>query len=372
MRRFVVRAIHGGARTRCLLWAALIVLIFATGCPGPPGPGPPPYDVTDLVFSANTQQTIVPAQVPDPADIARVEVVVIGRDSEGVWRNPLATQALGLEDTAWRGLIPGLPIGPELTFVVTAYGALPEEPELFQGFAQKALAGPGESITVPLNPIPEGGGSFTLPIIESITRPAEVECESESEVTVSIRARRRERLEVSVTSGGGSFDPAEGTLIADRRGRATAITTYTAGSEGGASVHTLRVEDSDGTVVETDFSIVVVYTTTDAEATTSFAPSVTELSASTEGDTVTWEATAADDGPEEDLSYHWSFAQHGGTDGAHFADPAANPAALTGHDQTVFGTVTLTVTDGDGLSTTISFDLVAGQFAHEDEADAEG
>ena len=94
------------------------------------------------------------------------------------------------------------------------------------------------------------------------------------------------------------FRGAAGTVVANRWGRVTVTTRYNAPSSAGALVHRIRVRDSEGTVVETDFSIIVAYADTDADVSAAFSPSITSLSASRDGNTVMWEARAADDGPQ--------------------------------------------------------------------------
>lgn len=121
--------------------------LLVTSCPLPPGI-PPPYDVTDLVFPANTVQIIPDAAHPDPADIERVGVVVTGRDAEGILRRPLAIQTLTGGGSTWEAVIPDLPMGPQLAFEVTAYGSPPEESELFRGAAGTVVANRWGRVTV--------------------------------------------------------------------------------------------------------------------------------------------------------------------------------------------------------------------------------
>jgi hypothetical protein len=110
--------------------------------------------------------------------------------------------------------------------------------------------------------------------------------------------------------------------------------------------------------VVTEFPTVVVYEVGAGTVVVGgYAPSVTGLSGQREGNNVVWTAAVSDDGPAGELSYLWSY---GG--GLSFGDASTNPALLQGYDETATGTITLTVTDGDGLSTTVSFQLPAGLF----------
>jgi hypothetical protein len=70
----------------------------------------------------------------------------------------------------------------------------------------------------------------------------------------------------------------------------------------------------------------------------------------------------SDDGPVGELGYGWSFTQDAGTPGAGFGIEDENPGVMGGYDETVAGEIELAVRDGDGLVTTVTFALVAGQF----------
>jgi uncharacterized protein YkwD len=327
-------------------------------------PGPI-YETTDLAFSANVGSVAVQALGQSPDDLVRVEVVVSGEDEFGVFQDPLTSAELTETAGVWEGVITGLPIGPVLTFTVTGYDSAGVA--IYEGTVEQALSDSNDALTVPLSPVTEPGDELLFPIVTGITRASSVGTLGSSTVTLTMTASANEPLEVTFTAQAGSFTPAVQDITADGAGSADAATTYNAPSSTGTYTHTVKVVNRQGNSVEVDFSVEVVVSS-DGEATlqTTFAPSVTALHGGRSGSTVTWEAAVADDDLPEALGFSWSFSQSGGTAGAAFsADPTANPAALTGYDETVTGTITLTVTDATvpaPLSTTVTFGLVAGQF----------
>ena len=343
-----------------------VALVGATlGC-NLGGSAPEPiYETTDLPFSAAVGTVTAQAVGQSPDDLVRVEVVVSGEDEFGVFQDPLATAELTDAGGVWEGVIAGLPIGPELTFTVTGYDAAAAA--IYEGTVQQALSGTSTALTVPLSPVTEPGDELLFPIITGITRASSVEALASSTVTVTMTASANEDLEAMFTAEAGSFTPTVQTVTADGAGSADASVTYTAPSNTGSYTHSVKVVNSQGNSVAASFTVEVVASSNgEAALQTTFAPSVTALHAGRSGSTVSWEAVVADDGLPEELGFAWAFSQSGGTAGAAFSgDATTNPAALTGYDETVTGTVTLTVTDATvpaPLSTTVSFGLVAGQF----------
>ncbi len=93
-----------------------------------------------------------------------------------------------------------------------------------------------------------------------------------------------------------------------------------------------------------------------------FNPVVTSISSEPDGMDIIWTATVVDDTPDEPVSYLWSFEPADETILAEFSVEDENPGIMSGYDQNVAGTISLTVTDVDGGLTTVSFDLTEGQF----------
>lgn len=350
-----------------LLFAALAAALLLFGCKsGPSGDGSPQarYETTTLTISAGDAAASGLAEraifLGSFADVTSVTIEVAGEDKFGVLQNPLATATLTQDGSGvWRGTIPDLPIGPLLTF--TAHGYDASATEIFNGVATQMLTGSGDSVTVAMDPA-DNTVPIVFPIITGITRPAEIERSTDAPVTVSVQGNASETLNFAFTSGGGGFAPLAGTIPLPSGGTGTINATYSAPAAVGTYPHSVRVTNSQGNAVETDFDTTVVYAVTTADVQTGFAPVVTALLGKRTGNDVTWTATVTDDGPLAALTYAWSFAQSGGTAGAAFSVAGANPGVMAGYDQTVTGEITLTVTDGDTLETSVTFILVPGQF----------
>ncbi|HEX7927338.1 MAG TPA: hypothetical protein VF678_07090, partial [bacterium] len=293
-------------------------------------------------------------------EVTSVTVVVSGLDQYGVFQNPLASVSLTKDvDGVWKGTIPNLPVGPVLTFTAHGYKAGPIE--IFNGVLSQALTGSGDSLTIAMSPV-DDGTVITFPIITSISLPAEIVHDTPATVNVNVKGSPSETLNYTITSGGGGFVPASGSIGLPTGGTGTVASTYTAPTLVDTYNHTVRVTNSLGFSVEQDFSTVVVDSLTTAGVQTLFGPTILSLSGKRTGNAVTWTATVDDDKSTALLSYVWNFSQTGGTAGSSFTSPSTNPGVMSAYEEHVTGTVTLAVTDGDGLTTTISFTLVDGQF----------
>ena len=346
-------------------FSLLVVVVILAGCQFSAPGSEAIYETTAAEMAVLLPGAVSPLGLSagNATDVAGMTVVVAGEDIYGVYQDALATVDLTLDgDQVWRGIIPGLPIGPVLTFTVIAHDAADDE--IFSGVTVQALTGAGDEVSVTLEPV-EAFAAITFPIITQIARAGEmVNGSVGNSVSVDVRGSTDEQLSYVFTSGGGSFTPDSGTVDLPSSGVGTFISGYDAPAAIGEYPQSVRVENSQGNSVTTNFPTIVVHGTTTVGMGVSFAPSVIGLSGQRIGDVVSWEVEVTDDGPSTELAYLWEY------DGALvFADPAQNPADLLGYDQTQDGTITLTVSDGDGLSTTVSFGLVAGQFP--DTVDAE-
>jgi uncharacterized repeat protein (TIGR02543 family) len=338
----------------------LVVLLYLAGC-GLLSPGPVPiYQTTSAQMAVALPGVVSPMGLSagSAADVVSMAAVVAGKDIFGVYQDPLVIGELTLEgDGVWRVTIADLPIGPALTFTVRGYDAADEE--IFSGVTVQPLTGAGDTVSVDLEPIADAV-LITFPVITQISRAAEIENGSlGNPVSVDVRGSADEPLSYSFTSGGGSFMPESGTVDFPGSGVGAFVSGYDAPAEIGEYYHGVRVTNSQGNAVTTDFLTMVVYGTTPVTMEMSFAPSVIGLSAQRIGNGVRWEASVNDDGSQAELTYLWEY-----DGGLGFIDPTGNPAELSGYEETATGTITLTVTDGSGagLSTTVSFLLAAGQF----------
>jgi hypothetical protein len=348
-----------------LLAGALLLLsgcFLDRGSDGAAGPEPvyetAPIEIAIPVPEGGTTGSMTGALfVGTFADVTRVTVTVAGEDKFGDEQNPLATADLTLEsDGVWRAVIPDLPVDPVLTFTARGYNDADEE--VFSGVTTQVLTGSADLVVVAMDPV-DDGVAILFPVIESITLPGEIINNEDRAVSVAVRGSASETLSHQITSGGGTFTPDSGSILLTGSGTGTITTTYSAPAAVGTYGHSVRVTNSQGNAVEADFDTLVVYELTDADVEVTFAPVITAILGKRSGAGVVWTATLTDDKPLSELSYAWSFS---GSGGAVFSPANTNPGALTGYDETVAGTITLSVTDGDGLTTTVDFALVAGQF----------
>jgi len=86
-----------------------------------------------------------------------------------------------------------------------------------------------------------------------------------------------------------------------------------------------------------------------------FKPVITAVGAQRSGSDVTLTAVVSDAGPQSALTYRWGF-----DGGLAFVNNATNPAVLRGYDETRSGNLTLTVTNGTGGATTVSYSIAPG------------
>jgi hypothetical protein len=89
-----------------------------------------------------------------------------------------------------------------------------------------------------------------------------------------------------------------------------------------------------------------------------FEPVITAIGAQRSGSSVTFTAEVSDAGPLSALTYSWGF-----DGGLAFVDNTVNPAVLQGYDETISGNLKLTVTNGKGAATTVSYYIAPGLFS---------
>jgi hypothetical protein len=293
-----------------------------------------------------------------------VNVVVSGEDKFGVNQPSLASVDLTLSAGVWSGTIVGLAVGPALTFTSSGYNS--SNAVIFSGVTTQALSGSSDSVAPIMTPN-DNGAAVAFPVITGITVPTQTVVSTTtagSAIAVAVTGSPSETLTYGFTAatGGGSFGSPTGTLPLPGSGTGTINTAYTSpATPNGAAgyVHTVSVANSQGNSVDATFATVVVYTVTTPTVTAYFAPVVTSIKGKRTGTNVTWTATVTDDKAQSALSYTWSYA---GTAGAAALSSTVNPGVMSGYTSVAAGTLTLAVKDGDNLTTTIHFALVAGQF----------
>lgn len=348
---------HGARQRYASVLAAALTLVFAAGCAPVASDGT--SDTTgvsvaiDFSGTGTSQGTSLSMQPLAEAvdDVQRVTVDV-SRDG-----TPLVTGIEATDDGqtgARSATIASLPVGVPLTITAHAYDG--DDVEIFSGTTQVTLSDTTAEVVVDM--ASTDTSVLTLPRIVGIQVPDQILPDASAQVSVSIEGSAGETVQWALTADAGSFSPSNGQVQLSASGTDTLMVTYSAPSRAGTDTPTVRVTNSAGNSVTARFPMVV--SNGQAHVGMRFAPVVTAITGSRDGDTVTWTATVDDDAAP--LHYAWSADLTGGNDPA-FSGPAnTNPADLVGYDETVEGTVTLQVRDAHSLSTTVNILVSAGQF----------
>jgi hypothetical protein len=260
----------------------------------------------------------------------------------------------------WSSTIDNLPVSIGVAFTIKAFDNEPIE--IFSGNTQTILSGDGGSVTVNLAPIDD-----TIPnVIPSITKievPSEVIRNSNNEAfNFYFKGNSSETLTFDITAdAAGNFTPSIGSIVMSGAGTATQISTLNAPESEGTYNYKVTLTNSQGNYVRTGFpvSVVAPSTTTNNDLSVFISPVVATINGERNGADIVWTADVIDDGPQNALTYLWEYS---GSGGFSFVDPLSNPVVLQNYSPSVSGTITLTVTDGDGGETSIGFHLAVNQF----------
>lgn len=266
--------------------------------------------------------------------------------------------------TEYSTTVTGLIVNDVLTFTVSAFNS--SSTKIFEGSNTLTIASSNNSINVDMAAIDDGVANV-LPTITSIQRTAQVVYGGTGSANFGFKGNNGEAMTWTLTAapGGGTFDtPTSSGISMSASGTAALSRTYTAPitqASVGVYTHSIKLANSQGNSVENDFNISVVENTSDVTVTTNWSPTVTALGGKRTGNSITWTATAVDEGSS--LSYAWSYTAISG-DVLTFTVDNLNPGVMTGYSNpsTTWGTLTLVVTDDDNLSTTINFAISADQF----------
>ena len=216
------------------------------------------------------------------------------------------------------------------------------------------MNGTNDSIAILMAPVDDGVPEM-FPKITSIIVPAEIVTSSTVTIGIWVEASSGETLAYATTAapGGGIFSSSSGTITLGGT-TGTLVLSYTAPSTAGTYTHSIRVTNSQTNWVETDFSTVVSPGTASPSVIVQFAPVITAIGAKRSRSDVTFTAVVSDAAPTT-LTYSWGF-----DGGLTFADNTTNPAVLQGYDETKSGNLALTVTNGVGGATAVSYYIAPG------------
>lgn len=323
----------------------------------PPAAGPPASGGSPPTDARPPETTSVTVRVAGPltvasakgshADIASVTITVTEKGSE----TQVATAELTRSPAGvWTGTLSGLTVGKELTFTATALDS--EGTKIFTGAHSATLNSAGAQITIRLSAVDDGVTS-ALPKITAISI-ANVSTGVAAEVTITVSGSSTETLDFEFA--GDAFTPKSGSVTLSA-GAGTITSSYAAPSVPGWYAAQVVVRNAQGHRIQADFQIRVQ--TSGLSAT--LGPAVLGVTGRRTPAGIRWfaEVSAAGDGAV--LTYAWRFTKTAGT-AVSFTDAAANPAMMTGYAADTAGTVSVTVSDADSLTSTASVNVPAGLF----------
>lgn len=285
------------------------------------------------------------------ADIDAVTISVAGNDSEGNLQDPLATVALTQSaDGAWTGTLSGLTVNTPLTFTAEATDGAGEV--IFTGEHTVTLTSVGAQVTIRLNAV-YGDDDNRLPKVTAISF-SNVSTGVPAEVSITVQGAGSEDLDYELT--GGTFDPSSGTVTL-QSGEGTITSTYEPPSVPGWYTVQVTVWNTQGNRVEVGFQI----RAQTAGLTAKLGPVVQGLTGKRTPAGVRWTASVSAAGDGAGLVHAWTFTDAASKAGT-FTDATTNPTILTGYTDSTAGTLSITVTDADGLTTSASLTVPAGAF----------
>lgn len=285
------------------------------------------------------------------ADIDSVTISVAGNDETGTPQNPLAQATLTRSTTgAWVGTVAGLTLDTPLTF--TAEARDEDDVVIFRGTHSATLTTAGQSITIRLTAVDDGVAN-RFPAVTGITI-SNVSAGVAANVSITLTGGTTEQIGWELS--GGTFTPSSGTATMTA-GAGTITSSYTAPTVPGWYTARIAITNAQGHRAEVDFQIRVQTSALTAD----LGPVVQGLTGKRTPAGVRWTATVSAAGTG--LKYAWTFTKSDGITGTFsFTDATTNPTILKGYTQTTAGTLSVTVTDANSLTTTASLAVPANLF----------
>lgn len=285
------------------------------------------------------------------ADIDSVTISVAGNDASGTPQNPLAQATLSRSTGgAWVGTVSGLTLNTPLAF--TAEARDEGDVVIFRGTHSATLTTAGQSITIRLTAVDDGVAN-RFPTVSGITI-SNVSAGVAANVSITVTGGTTEQIGWELS--GGAFTPSSGTATL-AAGTGTITSSYAAPTVPGWYTAQIAITNAQGNRAEVDFQIRVQT----SSLTANLGPVVQGFTGKRTPAGVRW--TAAVSAAGTGLTYAWSFTKSDGITGTFtFTDSATNPTILKGYTQTTAGTLSVTVTDANSLTTTASLAVPANLF----------
>lgn len=279
----------------------------------------------------------------------------------------------------WSGEVPLLPRNRQLRFAARALDG--NDVLVFSGETFATLAVNSKLVEIPLAPA-QDGQTLAMPRLSRIVYPAEITTGHEEQVAFTVHGNAGTEIMWRITASGSptapsaAFSPASGTLTLGGTVASFATVFAAPAVEASASFDyqvTLTTQGAHGAVsITTNFHTIIkpllpgLPIAIGTRPSVRFNPIILSLTAngSETAGAVELVAEVSDDGAQTALTYQWSYAPNPGTAGATFANAGQqNPAMFEGYTTAHAGTLTLAVTDEHGGTTTLHYQLLAGQFA---------
>jgi len=239
-------------------------------------------------------------------------------------------------------------IGEEITYTGTTFQAPTE----------------GGAVNISLSHV-DAGTNNVIPQINQIMRSELVEQGTSVNLSFTVTGAVGELLSYELTGDAGTFTPSSGDIqLPESSNSATVVVSYQApiGNEAVEYEYTLKLTNSYNNSVITDFSINVAPALADNNVSVSFNPVIKGVTVQRNATQLTWALEVDAQAGEAYLQYAWSFESSVGS--AQFSSTDTNPGVMDGYDETVVGSVAVTVTDtsANGGVTTYHYDLNAGDY----------
>ena len=315
-----------------------------------PSESPPRTATTSVTVRVAGPLTVASAK-GGHEDITSVTISVAGNDVDGNHQDPLATATLVRSPAGvWTGTLSGLTMGTPLTFTAKAVNG--DGTVIFSGTHTATLNDVGAQITIRLNAVDDNQAN-RVPKVTGISI-SNVSTGIPADVSITVAGTGSE--DVAYEFSGGSFDPPSGTVTL-ASGTGTINSTYQPPNVVGWYTVQVALSNAQGNRVEVDFQIRVQTSGLAAR----LGPVVRGISGKRTPSGIRWTAAVSAAGEDTGLAYAWTFAKSDNSTGT-FTDAAANPTIMTGYEQTTAGTLSVTVTDAEGLRTSASLAVAANMF----------